>query len=76
MSLVNKDVPLYTIVGRVPIRMLGTVAHAERYPGKRASEIPILYQFKCKTHSTPLLGRAVFVYLPLRRQRSPQVKLA
>lgn len=30
MSLVNKDVPPYTIVGGVPIRVLGAVPEAER----------------------------------------------
>ena len=30
MSLVNKDVPPYTIVGGVPIRVLGTVPESER----------------------------------------------
>jgi acetyltransferase-like isoleucine patch superfamily enzyme len=41
MSLVNKDVPPYTIVGGVPIRVLGVVPESERRPGQRTSEVPI-----------------------------------
>ena len=74
MSLVNKDIPLYTIAGGVPIRVLGTVAQAERYPGKRASEIPILYPSKWNIRCTPLLASTVFVHLALRRQHTQQVE--
>jgi acetyltransferase-like isoleucine patch superfamily enzyme len=43
MSLVNKDVPPYTIVGGVPIRVLGTVPEAER-PGLRVQPAALTVQ--------------------------------
>ena len=41
-----KDVPPYTIVGGVLIRVLGVVPVAEKLSGKRSSAVPISHPSK------------------------------